>query len=129
MAYDIKQKNSWNIDAYSGWAAAVNFLDWETGTFRTDSSQYKEVIPRNADLKIVKLSYSCDPSKAGFPFYLSFDGGTYQEFYPGKYGVYDINPETYRDENGEEHEAKVRITGAQVPCSFPFVLTYAEEVN
>ena len=77
-----------------------------------------------------KLGYNCEPKGIGYPIYLTISG-VEKQFYVGKTGMYEIQPEPFNDindDNPQEKIAEVYITEVKVPKGIRFKLDYITAV-
>lgn len=82
-------------------------------------------------IPIIKLGYVCEPKGIDYPIYL-MSQGTVKEFYLGKTGMFEIQPETFKDINDEEAQELThtpQITAIHVPRDIVFKLDYVYNIN
>ena len=82
-------------------------------------------------VNILKLGYCCEPKGVDYPIYLQMNG-SYQEFKVGKNGMYEMQPEEWKNVNIQdpiEKTTDVLITGVRVPAGIEFTLDYVVLIN
>lgn len=82
-------------------------------------------------VNILKLGYCCEPKGVDYPIYLQMNG-SYQEFKVGKNGMYEMQPEEWKNvniQNPIEKTTDVLITGVRVPAGIEFTLDYVVSIN
>lgn len=82
-------------------------------------------------VNILKLGYCCEPKGVDYPIYLQMNG-SYQEFKVGKNGMYEMQPEEWKNVNIQdpiEKTTDVLITGVRVPAGIEFTLDYVVSIN
>lgn len=82
-------------------------------------------------VNILKLGYCCEPKGVDYPIYLQMNG-SYQEFKVGKNGMYEMQPEEWKNVNIQDPVEKttdVLITGVRVPAGIEFTLDYVVSIN
>ncbi len=82
-------------------------------------------------VNILKFGYCCEEKGILYPIYLNFGGG-FEPFQIGKEGMYEMQPETWKDINNSESEedtSNVIITGIRVPKNIDFTLDYVVSIN
>ena len=73
-----------------------------------------------------KLGYCVEDKGIGYPIFLTIKG-VEKEFQVGQTGMYEFQPETWRDINDAESEekiAEVEVTSIAVPADLVFTLDY-----
>lgn len=91
------------------------------------NKKYKTAV---TGVSIAKLGYCCEQRGIDFPIFLQING-SWEEIQIGKEGMYEMQPETYLDENSDDgyKTSTVRVTAVQVPDDIRFTLDYAMLIN
>ena len=80
---------------------------------------------------IIKLGYCCEPKGAIYPIFLEVNG-SYKQFQIGRDGMYEVQPEQWKNINEtdpEDKETNIVITGVRVPKNINFTLDYVLAIN
>ena len=82
----------------------------------------------NFDSPVFKLGFCGDSLSIGKTIYLTIEGEE-KPFEIGKTGMFEFQPESYKDVNidSEEREAIVHCTRARIPADLKFTLDYCWE--
>lgn len=75
---------------------------------------------------IVKFGYNCEASAILYPIFLQING-EYKEFQVGKNGMYEFQPEFFKninEPNAEEEHIVVPVTGIRVPAGYKLNIDY-----
>lgn len=74
---------------------------------------------QGGNINVYKFGYCCENRAIQYPIFLSFDGNnTFQKFAIGSTGMFEFQPETFKDADdieAEEKQVKIKITGFQAP--------------
>ena len=76
---------------------------------------------------IIKFGYCCETKGHIYPIFLQMNGAYTQPTYIGKDGMYEMQPEVFKDANNTEaveSTSDVTITEIMVPASIDFTLDY-----
>ena len=78
---------------------------------------------------IFKMGYCCEVKGINYPIFLTVNNIEH-EFQIGKTGMFEFQPETWKDINvsEEEYETNIKVTQILVPKDIKFVLDYTYEV-
>ena len=79
--------------------------------------QYKQYIFEGSEY-VYKFGYCCENRAIQYPIFLQFDGGSFERFIIGSTGMFELQPETFKNQNdktSQEKKIKMRITGFQAP--------------
>ena len=78
---------------------------------------------------IFKMGYCCEVKGINYPIFLTVNNIEH-EFQIGKTGMFEFQPETWKDINvsEEEYETNITVTQILVPKDIKFVLDYTYEV-
>lgn len=134
---NLKQITNWDIVSRETETLQIslpNRIKNEDGTYKIVNTpfsvQYQIALE---DVEIVKMGYCCEPLGIDYPIFLQINGKDYKEFYVGKDGMFEMQPETWKslnsDDSTEPKETNVTITGVKVPYGISFVLEYVVSVN
>lgn len=80
---------------------------------------------------LLKLGYTCEPKGSQYPIYLMVQN-SYKEIWIGITGMFEIQPEIFKninEESVEDIELIPRVTAIQVPKDIVFKLDYAYSMN
>ena len=80
---------------------------------------------------LLKLGYTCEPKGSQYPIYLMVQN-SYKEIWIGITGMFEIQPEIFKninEESAEDIELIPRVTAIQVPKDIVFKLDYAYSMN
>lgn len=80
---------------------------------------------------LIKLGYTCEPKGSQYPIYLMVQN-SYKEIWIGITGMFEIQPELFKninDESAEDIELIPHVTAIQVPKDIVFKLDYAYSMN
>lgn len=90
-----------------------------TSTPRIRTVYYKDITNDIISQGIEKIGYCCEPKALQYPIYLHFNNGAeYEYFQIGKTGMYEVQPEEYKnieDPEQKEEIIKIQINGVKVP--------------
>lgn len=132
MAYGIQQVTNFSNIMQTAASAYHQVL---IGNTKYENKEYKILTATNLignPIPIVKLGYVCEPKGKDYPIYL-ISNGDEKEFYLGKTGMFEIQPETFLDINGDEDEEIItvipKITAIQVPVDIQFKLDFVYTIN
>ena len=95
------------------------------------SKPYKIVPQSYIPHSIIKLGYCVESKGIDLPIFLTVNG-TEKEFQIGKTGMYEFQPETWKninDDDSEEQTIEVEVTGIAVPANIVFTLDYCYYTN
>lgn len=80
---------------------------------------YKKINNTYLIKNINKFGYCCEPKAIQFPIFITFSNNVKKEFQIGKTGMFEIQPETWRNVNDEtmtdEETAIINISEIEVP--------------
>lgn len=96
--------------------------------FISEDVEYVQVI---ANVDVIKLGYCCEPKAFIYPIFLKMHD-TYHQIQIGKDGMYEMQPEDWKDVNAEEVKEKtsnVIVSGVRVPKNVNFTLDYVLNIN
>lgn len=93
----------------------------------------KNIIYKTAidGINILKLGYCCENKGIIYPIFLQMNG-TYKQFQIGKNGIYEMQPENWKnvnDPNSEDKTSTITITGVRIPKDINFTLDYVVSIN
>lgn len=132
MAYSIQQVTNFSNIMQTATSAYHQVL---IGNTKYENKEYKILTATNLignSIPIVKLGYVCEPKGKDYPIYLVSNGDE-KEFYLGKTGMFEIQPETFLDINGDEDEEIItvipKITAIHVPVDIQFKLDFVYTIN
>lgn len=79
--------------------------------------------------KISKLGYCCEVKGIAYPIFLTINGSE-AEFQIGKTGMFEFQPETWKNVNEDSTERTVEVTCTQirVPADIKFTLDYCYDI-
>ena len=83
--------------------------------------------PNDIIIDISKMGYCTNDNEGkDYPIFITFEDGTERTFYIGKTGIFEFQPEEWRDINDDDTErtATVSVKQVLVPDGVPFVLDY-----
>lgn len=136
--YNIKQVTNYDISKDS--PTIVHTIDIPKRSSIKDASGHYPIsmVRTNVNYKIaidnvqiLKLGYCCENKGIVYPIYLNVNG-SYKQIQVGKNGMYEMQPETWKDINdtsAEEKTSNIIITGVQVPENINFTLEYVVSIN
>lgn len=132
MAYNIQQVTNFSDNMQTATSTTHQVL---IGNTKYENKEYKILTATNLignPIPIVKLGYVCEPKGKDYPIYLVSNGDE-KEFYLGKTGMFEIQPETFLDINGDEDEEIItvipKITAIHVPVDIQFKLDFVYTIN
>lgn len=132
MAYGIQQVTNFNNIMQTATSTTHQVL---IGNTKYENKEYKILTVTNLignSIPIVKLGYVCEPKGKDYPIYL-VSNGEEKEFYLGKTGMFEIQPETFLDINGDEDEEEItaipKITAIHVPVDIQFKLDFVYSIS
>lgn len=122
MSYNISQANRSTVQNAEPASPPINF------SVPGDDSPVPQYVVAVADKQIIKLGYCCENKGHIYPIFLKMNGKEeYSMIYVGKDGMYEMQPETFKDTNdpdAEESKSDVVITEVKVPAGIDFTLDY-----
>ena len=132
MAYGIQQVTNFSNIMQTTASAYHQVL---IGNTKYENKEYKILTATNLignSIPIVKLGYICEPKGKDYPIYL-VSNGEEKEFYLGKTGMFEIQPETFLNINGDEDEEIItvipKITAIHVPTDIQFKLDFVYNIS
>lgn len=122
MNYNIQQVNTSTVKNASLLSPPVDF------SIPGDTSPIPKYVIAVTGKNILKFGYCCEMKGHIYPIFLKINGSYTQPIYVGKDGVYEMQPETFKeeDEQGEiiETTSDIIITEIMVPQGIDFTLDY-----
>lgn len=124
MAYNISQANANTVKGAEQVDPPVEIV------LPADEETPKYVVAVTG-VKIIKLGYCCENKGHIYPIFLKINGSYEAPFYIGKEGIYEMQPESFKDTNNSEAEestSDVVITEVMVPTGVDFTLDYVSKI-
>ena len=131
MAYNIKQENKSTVVGKPSMAPPKSFkepnAEFRNGKYEIEMVDTEQLyVVAVDDKKIIKLGYCCENRGHIYPIFLKMNG-KWEIIHIGKEGMYEMQPETFKDVNelnSEESISDVVITSVAVPVGIDFTLDY-----
>ena len=121
MAYNISQANKSTVMDAQRIDPPIPF------SIPGDDSETPKYVVAVTDKNIIKLGYCCENKGHIYPIFLKMNGTYSMPTYIGKDGMYEMQPETFKDANNIEatkSTSDVIITEVMVPADIDFTLDY-----
>jgi hypothetical protein len=125
MRYNISQVNKNTVKDAPQVDPPISF------SIPGDDSEMPKYIVAVTDKNIIKLGYCCENKGHIYPIFLKMNGTYNTPIYIGKDGMYEMQPETFKDVNDSESEkstSNVIIEEVIVPAGIDFTLDYVTSI-
>jgi len=119
MSLNSKQITNFDIDNKSI-VQNRTFSIQEGDKTKTITKSYVTILD---NVKILKMGYCCEPRGILYPIYI-YINGAYREIRIGKNGIYEFQPEQWRN-NKDGELINIIVSKVQVPLDVKFTLEYA----
>ena len=121
MGYNISQANKNTVADAQRVNPPISF------SVSGDDSETPKYVIAVTGKNIIKLGYCCENKGYIYPIFLKMNGVYSTPTYIGKDGMYEIQPETFKDANDTgamESTSDVIVTEVMVPADIDFTLDY-----
>lgn len=115
ILYNIKQLTNFDIQDYE--------VSSKHKIFNNDDSEEISYAKFNFLQSVTKLGYCCETRAIGYPIILYFEDGTNSEFEIGKTGMFEMQIETFVN-----NDIEIKVIAVEVPKDYNFVIDYAYAV-
>lgn len=121
MAYNILQANTNTVKGADPVDPPILF------SIPGDDSEIPKYVIAVTGKQILKLGYCCENKGHIYPIFLKMNGSYNTPIFIGKEGMYEMQPEAFKDINNSESTeftSNVIVTEVMVPAGIDFTLDY-----